>query len=247
MLQKTLIAMFVLALAAPNLVAQTDEEEYDQLLILYVDGDYEKLIKKSEKYTDDSDTRRDPRPYLYLSKAYYEMSKNEEYAEEYPKAFRDALKYAAKYSRKDEERQYWDVNEDFINELRSEAMREADLYLADDDRRGLSKASRVYKYLVDIDPDDAGSAMMYSSMLYQINRRGEADLLIRDIAPKLPNLDMDDMSEDQQEMLKFGTIHYSRYLKEEGMLDSARVTMNIVHPYFKDDNEFKLAYEEIQQ
>lgn len=245
MLYRTFMMMLALAMATPNLVAQ-EEIEYDELLILYVDGDYEKLIKKGEKYTDDSDTRRDPRPYLYISMAYFEMSQLEEYAEEYPKAFRDALKYASKFSRKDKEREYFSEHRDYIDELRSEAMREADLYMSDDDRRGMSKASRIYKYLVDIDPDDAGSVMMYSSMLYEINRRGEADLLMRELGPKLTDIDFDDMTADQQEMLKFGMMHYATYLKQEGMLDSARVTMNLGHPYFKDDNEFRLRYEEIQ-
>lgn len=243
MLRKILLTALVVAFTSPTVFAQ---EEFDDLLILYVDGDYEKLINKSEKYTDGDDTRRDPRPYLYLAKAYYGMSKDEKYAEDYPKAFRDALKYAARYSRKDEERLYWGVNVEFINELRAEAMREADLYVASDDRRDLSKASRIYRYLVDIDPTDPGASMMYSAMLYRTNRRGEADLLIREIAPSLPNLDAKRMSPDQMEMLKFGAIHYARYLKEEGMVDSARTTMDIVHPYFPEDNEFKLAHEEIR-
>src|SRR6056297_116367 len=100
MLLRTLIAVFIAVLCAPQVNAQ--EEEFDDLLILYVDGDYEKLINKAEKYSDDDDTRRDPRPYLYLAKAYYGMSKDEKYAEEYPRAFRDALKYAARYARSEE-------------------------------------------------------------------------------------------------------------------------------------------------
>lgn len=242
MLRKFFLTMLVGTFIAPMANAQ---EEYDDLLILYVDGEYEKLIKKSEKYTENSDTRRDPRPYLYLAKAYYGMSKDEKYAEEYPKAFRDALKYASRYSRKDEDRLYWGVNAEFINELRAEAMREGDLYVSSDDRRGLSKAARIYRYLVDIDPTDPGASMMYAAILYKINRRGEADLLVRETAPTLPNVDVGRMSEDQKEMLKFGVIHYARYLKEEGMLDSARTTMDIVTPYFPEDNEFRLAQEEI--
>lgn len=244
MLIRTIVILLVVQLASPQLFAQ--EEEFDDLLILYVDGDYEKLIRKAEKYSEDDDTRRDPRPYLYMSKAYYGMSKDEKYAEEYPKAFRDALKYASRYARKDDEREYWDINIEFINELRAEAMREADLYLSDDDRRGLSKAARLYRYLTDIDPGDPGAGMMYGAMLYKVNRRGEADRIVQEIGPKLPNIDMDDLSEDQKEMLKFGTIHFSQFLKEQGMLDSARVTMNIIHPYFENDNEFQLAYDEIQ-
>lgn len=244
MLLRTLLAFMMVALATPVIQAQ---EDYDDLLILYVDGDYEKLINKAEKYTDKSDTRRDPQPYLYLSKAYFEMSQKEEFQEEYPKAFRDAMKYASKYRRKDKELEYWDINQEYFAELRAEAMREADLFMADKDPRGLSQAARLYKYLADINPEDPATTMMYCAVLYQINRRGEADLLMRELGPKLDDLNVEKMDEAQQEMLKFGMIQYSRYLKEDGQLDSARVTMNLGHPYFKDDNEFKLAYEEIQR
>lgn len=239
---RTLLAIITLTFLAPAIQAQ---DEYDDLLILYVDGDYEKLISKAERYAEKD--RKAPQPLLYLSKAYYEISKDEELRDEYPKAFRDAMKNASKYSRKDKEREFWDVNAEYFAELRSEAMREADLFMAEKDPRGLSQASRIYKYLVDIDPDDVSSSMMYCAVLYQLNRRGEADMIMRDLGPKLTNINTDRMDDDQKEMLKFGFIQYAEYLKEQGRADSARVTMNIAHPYFKDDNEFQLSYDEIQR
>lgn len=239
---RTLLAIVVLSLMTPQIQAQDD---YDDLLILYVDGDYEKLISKAERYTEKD--RKAPQPLLYLSKAYYEISKDEELRDDYPKAFRDAMKYASKYSRKDKDREFWDINSEYFAELRSEAMREADLFMADKDPRGLSQAARIYKYLVDLDPDDASAGMIYCAVLYQINRRGEADMIMRELSPKLSELNTDRMDDDQKEMLKFGFIQYAEYLKEQGLADSARVTMNIAHPYFKDDNEFQLSYDEIQR
>ncbi len=245
MLYKLFLVMLVYTLTVSSqVVAQPDQ--FDDLLILYVDEEYEKLLKRAERYTENSDTRRDPRPVLYLSKAYFEMSKRDEYTDKYPRAFRDALKYASRYSRRDKEREYFDENRDFLNELRGEAMREAGLFMSGNDVRGMSQAARIYKALVDLDSEDAGAAMIYSAVLYKINRRGEADVVMREMAPKLPHIDFDRMTDDQKEMLKFGTIHYAEYLKDQGMLDSARVTMRIVEPYFEDDNEFQLSMEEIR-
>lgn len=244
MLPRMIFVLFALILTLPGVNAQ---ETYDDLLILYVDAEYEKLISKAERYTENDNTRKDPQPYLYLSKAYFEMSRLEDYRDEYPKAFRDALKYASKYRRKDKELEYWDINEEFFAELRAEAMREADLYIADRDPRGLSQAARIYKSLVDIDPDDVGAGMMYSATLYTINRRGEADVLMKDLGPKLVDVEVDDMTEDQKEMLKFGLMFYAQYLNEDGRRDSARATMNLGYQHFKEDNEFKLVYEEVQR
>lgn len=246
MLRTISTSIFLIFCLSFGLVAQ-QEDKYNDLLILYVDGEYEKLIRKAEKYTEKSDTRRDAEPFLYLSKAYFEMSRLEEFRDEYPKAFRDALKYASKYRRKDKELEYWDLHKDFFVELRSEAMREADIYLEDRDPRGLSQAARIYKSLVDIDPDDAGAALMYGATLYTINRRGEADMLMKEWSPKLGSVSVDRMDDDQKEMFKFGLMFYADYLKDDGRSDSARATMAIGYPFFKDDNEFKIVYDQVQR
>jgi hypothetical protein len=53
--------------------AQAQAPYYDDLLIYFADGDYEKLVDKAQKYKDGDDTKNDALPYLYASKAYYEM------------------------------------------------------------------------------------------------------------------------------------------------------------------------------
>ena len=49
--------------------------DYEDLLVLYVDEDYEKCISKAERYTERDQTRRDALPFLFLSMCYFEISK----------------------------------------------------------------------------------------------------------------------------------------------------------------------------
>ena len=92
---------------------------YDDLLIYYADGDYEKLVKKAEKYTLDSDTKNDPLPYLYCSKANFEMSKDQKYLEDYPKAFNDAVKFAGKAIKKDKDGAVYGEHTNYFTDLKT--------------------------------------------------------------------------------------------------------------------------------
>jgi hypothetical protein len=239
---KYLFPLIALLFVTAQVSAQ--KEEFDDLLILYVDEDYEKLISKAEKYADNDNYRKHPEPYLYLAKAYYEMSLKEEYAADYPKAFRSALKNAAKYRKKDKELEYWAENEAFFAALRKASMEEAEMYLSEED---YSKASRVYDGIIDFDPEDTGAHFLYGYTLFKLNRQGEADVIIKAGSNLLATLDIGDLDEDQQRLLKYGLIYYSEYLYESGRADSAQVTMEFGQPYFKEDNEFRLTYEDVHK
>jgi tetratricopeptide (TPR) repeat protein len=239
---KYLFALLMFVFVSGKLSAQ--KEEFDDLLILYVDEKYDKLISKAEGYAESDKYRKNPEPLLYLAKAYYEMSLKEEYAADYPKAFRTSLKYAAKYRKKDKDLTLWSENENFFAALRKASMEEGELYLSEQD---YSKASRVYKGIIDFDPDDVGSQFLYGYTLFKLNRQGEADVAIKEGAKALSKADIGDLDEAQKELLKNGLIYYSEYLHQNGRADSARVTMKIGQPYFKEDNEFRLTYEDVHK
>jgi hypothetical protein len=84
-----------------NAVAQ--ENKYMDILVMLVDEEYEKCVKKCEKLIDNDATKKEPLPYLYLSMAYYEMSKDNKYIDEYPKAFFRSLSTLIKYRRIDKD------------------------------------------------------------------------------------------------------------------------------------------------
>lgn len=77
---------------------------YDVLNVLFVDEKYEKLLKVAEKYTMKDATKEDAEPYLWLAKALYAMSKDENYTndDKYKKAYNDALTWLGKYYKKEE-------------------------------------------------------------------------------------------------------------------------------------------------
>ena len=111
------ILYFIINLLNNNIIAQT-ENTYENLLVLYVNEDYKNCFNKSLKYTVKDKTKKDPLPYLFASKASYEMSQDHKYTEEFPKARKTALSYAAKYRKKDKKYLFKEDAEEFINDFK---------------------------------------------------------------------------------------------------------------------------------
>ena len=69
------ILYFMFNLFTINVISQTDNT-YEDLLVLYVNEDFKNCYNKSLKYTVKDKTKKDPLPYLFVSKACYEMSQD---------------------------------------------------------------------------------------------------------------------------------------------------------------------------
>lgn len=220
------------------------QEDFEDLRILYMDGDYEKLIKKAERYAEKEDTRKSADPYLYLSKAYYEISKSEEYSEDYPpdKAFRDALKWAKKYRRKDAEGALFAENDLYFRELKESALREAGGQMAEEK---YSRARRYYDAISDFDPDDPGAWLMLAYCQMKERNVRESEMSYTEAGKVLHNTDVSKLNSVERRLLLEGVLNYSDYLVKEGKRDSARATLNLAAPALEGDNEFDMALREI--
>lgn len=237
--------LFTLAAFLFSGMAQAQEGKYDKLMLLYLDEDYEKLLRKAEKYTDDSDTRRDPQPYLFMAKAYYEMSKREEYKDEIEPddAIRSAFRYASRYRSKDEEGKYYEENEIFFQEMKQLAVEQAENEILQDDWR---KARRYYDEICEFDPNDPGAWMMQGYAYLQGRGTREADRQLEKGYRIAKERNLDDLWRVEKGLLKKALINYSEHLVEKGMRDSARKVIEIGNPVFMEDKEFEVVYNEIK-
>ena len=153
-----------------NASAQTDND-YKDLLTLFVGEKYEKCLYKAEDYTLDEKAKKDALPYLFMSRCFYEMSKRDEFKEKYPNAFKDAMKYISKYGSKDKEKKYLAEYEDLFAQIRGAAIAEAETMM---DTQKYSKAKQLYDQLLDIDPNDAGAQLMMGVVFNYMKAKKEA-------------------------------------------------------------------------
>ncbi|MCB0400719.1 MAG: hypothetical protein KDD41_01425 [Flavobacteriales bacterium] len=136
------------------LSAQKSDKKIDELVFLFVDGKYDKLVYKAQSAMEDDDLRRHPLPYIYCSMAYYEMSKLPgkysvgEKESEFPNPLKDAQKYLYKFIQKDSKAQkyyetnwYDDFKEYYINIADTSNKMAQFLFL----NEKYSKAASVYK------------------------------------------------------------------------------------------------------
>ena len=243
-MKKILLAFVAISMGAVCLFAQdmVDLTEYDNLRVMLMDEDYEKLVKKATAITENDKRRKEPMPYLFASMAYYEMSKDEKYSEDFPKAFDLALKYASKYRTKDKGSDYVDSNQDFIDDIRSGAMEVGENY-AEEEK--WSKAKRYYKYITKFDPYDPGAWLMRGYTEMKGNDRSGAKTSIEKFA-KLGIDKFDSYSNDQQRLVKYALMTYSEHLYQNGMRDSSSTVISLGEEYFPEDKEFKMALEDFK-
>jgi len=216
--------------------------EYDKILAMLVDEEYEKVLYKAEPYTLKDETKKDPIPYLYISMAYFEMSKRGEFEEEYPKAFKEALKYASKHRKKDKDNAYFSEFSDYFSELRAAGMVEAEVEM---EKEKYTRAKGVYKYLISLDEQDPGAYLMQSYCLFKDNSKKDAGINMEEAKKLLEEGGVDRLAKEQKLLLKAAIINISAYFDSNGMRTEAREWMEIGKEYFSEDDEFMGHYKDI--
>ena len=233
--------LFLLAVLLP---ATAQKHVYEDLLVLYVDEDYEKCLGKAEGYTLNDATRKDPLPYLYMSMSLFEMSKVEKFQEDYPKASREALKYAEKYRKKDKDNEFFDNYEDYWSELNTMAMEQGENYL--DDPKGATKARQTFDYMIGYYPENPGAWLMLAMAQYSANLAKEGDLSVSEYEKALAAVpDMTRLPADQKKLLKNALIRYSTYQEDKGMKEDAKKTIEVGKDLFMEEPDFKLRYDDL--
>lgn len=233
------LALLAFIYFTPSLVAQ-DSKEYEDLWVLYIDEEYEKLVKKSKSITESDKTKKEPMPYLFMSMGYFEISKKEDMSEDYPKAFKDAMKYAGKWRKKDKKGTFVYDNKDYIADLREAGMEVAEGYLEDG---SFSKAKGYYKYMTQFDPECPGSWLMYSFSLKKMNDFSGTQEAWDNYEMKLG--DIARLGTEQQRLLKYGLITYAEDLYEEGKRSEARQLLKVGAEFYAEDNEYKIVMEDL--
>jgi hypothetical protein len=229
-----------------NVISQTDKT-YEDLLVLYVNEDFKNCYNKSLKYTVKDKTKKDPIPYLFVSKACYEMSQDHKYTEEFPKARKTALSYAAKYRKKDKEYQFKEDSEEFINNFKLNIIEELENYLEEGTDKTYSKAVGLTKKACNIDPDDYGAKLLYSILCTITKNNTSAKEFLKICIPKLEEYEKNKfslkyMTESQQLFLRNAIIEYTKYYKEKDTGKSKKM-IEYGKLLFYEENEFsKIEY-----
>lgn len=240
-MKKILGLLCFLGIYSISALAQTDND-YEDLLTLFVDEKYEKCLYKAEGYTLNEKTKKDPLPYLFVSRCYFQISKMDEFKEKYPDPFKDAMKYISKYAAKDKDRKYAGDYEEFLSELRSSALGQAESQM---DAQKYTKAKTLYDQVADMDPNDAGSQIMLGITFTYMKAKKDAEIAFSKAMAILKEKKAS-MLPEQKNLLKNSLMQYAVLLADQGNKTAAIEWLEFGQEHFKEDPEFKVTYETIK-
>ncbi len=219
------------------------QETYDDLIIYFADGDYEKLVDKAEKYMDKDDSKNDPQPYLWSAKANFEMSKDQKYDEDFPKAFNDAISDAGKALKKDKENTIFDEHKAFYTDLKVAVVEDIKNQIEGGEYSRLRGS--VFR-LQRLDPTDIGSYYLLTAAYYQIKDKGSAKNSLKEGEALLNEVEsIEDWRDIDKEVLRIGVLEYVNYLVGIRQIDKARDMLGQVKQWYEDDDIFMATYNDV--
>lgn len=235
--------LLILTLIFSYQLGQAQPPTYDDLLILYADEDYDKCLKKAERYTQKDDTKKDAIPYLFLSKCNYAMSKDAEWKEKYPDAYKDAFSYAGRARRNDRDSTLYAEHRDYFSELKKSALEEI-LNLMDEGSYGRALGSifkvRMFAF------EDIGSLFMLAACYLEKRNGSKAYQLYTEGMNELEKVkSLDNWRSEDVTLLRKGLIYYAQSAQKNYMQDNAKKAINVGYQWFQEDEEYQQVYDEI--
>lgn len=217
--------------------------DYNDLVILFADGNYPKLVREADKYTQKEETKNDPAPYFWMAKGLYKLSFDNGRSEEFKNAFKDAINALGSCRKKDKDQSFYAANQEFFEEVKGTLIEtiENDLE-AKDFRKAAGWATRVYK----LSPNDVGTKFLEGACKYRNADKGGANANWKEAEKILATMGEDpQLSENDLALLRIGVIQTAECYIAAKQVDKAKALLSKVAPWFEGDELFKAKYDEL--
>ena len=244
---KKLIIMKKIFLLAALLIsaAFTFSQDYEDLLVMYADGDFDKLVKTAESYTIKDKSKNDPEPYYWLAKGLFAMSKDAEYTsqDKYKNAYKDAITAIGKLQRKDKDGSIFSLYWEFFSEFK------LSLYEVIENEISTGNYSKAYGWVIKVpkvDANDVGSKYLLGVCKYHKGDKSGATAEWKIAEQMLSEISsVADWNEPDFKMLSLGLIQTAECYIDSRKADAAKALMNKGYKWLEDDQSFKAKYDEI--
>ncbi|MBI2257623.1 MAG: hypothetical protein HYU67_01855 [Flavobacteriia bacterium] len=215
--------------------------QFDDLLILFADGNYPKLIRESIKYSEKDATKGDPLVYLYLAKGYYKISFVADRDEEYKNAFKDCLGAIGKCIGKDKDGKIREEHHEFISQLKQTLL---ETIINDIDAKDYRKASGWANKVYKVSPNDIGAKYLEGACKYQSGDKGGANAFWKEADKLFTGIkDFSTMTPEDKELLKLGIYETAQCYMAMRQAEKAKTLVNKFSKHFEGDASFKEKFE----
>jgi tetratricopeptide (TPR) repeat protein len=239
-MRKTVLLLAIILLISNALLAQVEGGKNKKLRKLWDKEKYEDVGYKCLNYLDRD--RKDLEANLYYSMAMLELhySDNPKIQEYYDDAMKDALKYAGKYMKySEEDRSLYEKNLGYFLRLEKAAVEEAKKYMEEDDYR---RATYIYRYLLDVYPNDPHLLMMRGVIDAYNNNTFDAERNITDAMKQLHEVYAKKVGQPRkpsQPVLEDAFVMYSELLNTKGQTDSAKTVITTAVEFLPESEKVK--------
>lgn len=223
------------------LVAQAPE--YNDLRILYADGDYEKLVRASEKYTMNDKTKSDALPHMWMGRGLYKVSLSGSDDEKYKNAYKEAIGEVGKSIKYDKDgsvqSEYAEFYDQFKNSLVETIRNEIE---APDYKKAATWIMKYYK----INISSIGAKYLDGVCKYRNADKGGANTMWKEAETMLKSVsDISSWDQAEKDMLMMGVIQTAECYLSAKQTDKAKAVMGKVAQWYENNEDFKAKYDQI--
>ncbi|MCE3296574.1 MAG: hypothetical protein K0R65_2288 [Crocinitomicaceae bacterium] len=241
---KKLLFLLCFILGALKLNAQPPL--YDDLLILYADGNYAKLIRETIKYSEKDESKNDAIIYYWMAKGYYKISFQADRDEEYKNAFKDCFTAAGKCIKKDKSGKIYAEYRDFFSDVKKTLV---ETIQNDIDAKDYRKASGWVTKAYKLNPNDVGAKYLEGACKFRVQDKGGANALWKEAEKMLaaPTFaaEVANYREEDKKLFKLGVFETAEAYISMKQVDKAKALLGKVAQWFEDDEDFKARYDAI--
>lgn len=221
------------------------QKTYDDLRILYADGNYSKLAKVADKYTNDDNTKKDVLPYLWLSKGLYKIHVGGNADPVFKNAYKESINALSKAIKMDKDGSVMSEinNKEFLELLQNSIVEQIDNDISTGNYRkafgNVTSYKKISKNLV-------GQVYLEGACKFRNDDKSTGFTLWKNADDQLKKItSLDEWTEADKEMLKMGAIQVAECYVSIKKVDVAKAMLNKVAQWFEEDEEFKEIYDKI--
>jgi tetratricopeptide (TPR) repeat protein len=233
----------VLCLVSFVFKANSQPPTYDDLLILFADGNYPKLIKEATKYSEKDKSKNDAIIFYWMAKGYYKLSFQADRPDEYKNAFKDCFNAIGKCLKKDKEGKLYVEYRDFFSDVKKTLVETIKNEIeAKDYRKASSWVNKAYK----LTPTDIGAKLLEGVCKFHTGDKGGANAFWIDADKMLAKVtSITDYYPEDKELFKIGIFETCQCYIAMKQIDKAKTLLVKVAQLFEGDEDFKVKYNAI--
>lgn len=221
-------------------------QTYDELKILFADGNYEKLLDRAIKITENDKRKQESAAYFWAAHALYKISITGETDEKYKNAYQEAIAYLGKglkYDIKSNDRasilEFDEFLEEFQLSLQIRIMNEWEQQLP---KKAYSLAIKYVK----ITENPVGAKYMAGACKLLDGDQGTSRTLWTDADKLMEGIEsIDSWGQADKDILMNGILASAEALKTKRQIDKAKILLNKAAPWFEGNEVWQAKYDEI--